>query len=393
MSFFHQSKFRAGWSVAPSAGPPLKRLAKVALARGEAAAITELRLAVLRNGYAPIPCRDKRALFKGWNSIDPTESEVRSWLSLRAGLTPHAATGLLILKPLATIDVDIPDPEIAREVRSVIKKIAPQLFEAPQPALERGRDDGSPKFMLFCQHEAGMRPLTIKSRKWSAAPEDKSVPAFQVEIFASDRNDEGKARRQVGAFGAHTVDDESGEVRIRYAWRGPSPADVPIAALPVLTEIQTMAIADAADEILEARGMQALKGYRNGKFVPTNLYDLSDEMRFDGVNFSQITLDELTETYWLNKNFGDTRCSGSFTGQGGSRMDRCAVGWSQIYEHITIHDYATEITHRPVTAKPPESFPELVAAQTELKALMEGDGSPPSSDDLASMTLQKGDAP
>jgi hypothetical protein len=78
---------------------------------------------------------------------------------------------------------------------------------------------------MFFMRRAG-EPFTVRSRKWSFAPEDHNAPTCMVEIFASDRNAEGAASRQVGAFGPHTIDDE-GKVTISYAWKGPSPKDVP----------------------------------------------------------------------------------------------------------------------------------------------------------------------
>jgi hypothetical protein len=193
------------------------RLAKVMLADGESAVITTLRLKILANGYVPCPNRDKRCLFKGWNALNPDAEEVKIWLNPRAGATRFPATGLLIVGTLTTIDNDLPIPDIADEIRLSQQQIAPQLLGA----LTRGRSDNSPKFMWFARRAAGTAPFTIKSCKWSVNPDDPDAPEFQVEIFASDRNREGKAIRQVGAHGAHTVDDETGILeRLRGRARG-----------------------------------------------------------------------------------------------------------------------------------------------------------------------------
>jgi hypothetical protein len=328
-----------------------RKLMKVVLAKGEPVAITALRLAAWTNGYTPIPNRDKRTLRTAWNLLEPDEAEIRSWLHPRAGVTFHPATGLLIVGGLATVDCDLPDHDIAQAVRLIIRRIAPQLFEG---ALERGREDGSPKFMLFCRRADGTEPFTIQSKKWSTSPDDVKVPTFQVEIFASERNHEGKARRQVGAFGPHTI-DETGVVKIRYQWRGPSPADTPLADLPVLTEEQALAIAAEVDQLLEGRGLKRVFGFRGGKIVPQDVYDLDDTSRFDGDECGDATLEELIELYWANQALGiDMRVSGSFLDGPAVRMDRCHVGWSGGRDdgHITVHDYASEITHRPKSAAP-----------------------------------------
>ena len=331
----------------------VKRLSRVELKSGEAAGITALRLKLLANGYVPIPNRDKRTLYTGWNSLDPDAAEIRAWLNDRASMVTHPATGTQIVGELLGLDVDVPDAQMAMTVRLSIAAIAPQLGEA-HGALERGRDDGSPKFMLFCRRGSSP-PFTIKSGKWSTDPADDDAPTFQIEVFSSERNHEGKVSRQVGAFGPHTVDDETGQIKIRYEWRGPSPAEVPLKDLPILTPEQAIAICAKADEIFAAQGLQQLKSYRSGLIKPTTVYDLDDKSRFDGVEFDEITLAEMIELFWQNEALGlETRCSGSFTGEGGSRKDRCQVGWSgdKATGHITVHDHADETTHRPAIERP-----------------------------------------
>jgi hypothetical protein len=373
----------------------VKRYAKVALGESEPIAITDLRLSVLANGFTPCPNRDKRAMFRGWNGLNPDAEEVKSWLNPRATATRYSATGLLIVGGIVTIDNDLPDVEIAGEFRLAVQKIAPQLFER-QRALERGRDDDSPKCMLFCRRAAGAAPYTIKSHKWSLNPDDPDAPEFQVEIFASDRNRDGLASRQVGAHGPHSVDDTSGKVLIRYEWRGPSPADVKLADLPTLDETQALAIVVEADRILEQRGMKQVAGYHGGRIESRTAYDLDGQL-FDGEDFSDATLGELSNFYWENAALGvGTRVSGAFTGTGGSRTDRCIVGWSgsKSSGHITIFDFATETLHRPIIEKPPDSFAELVDSLVELPdsfaELVESLTSP---SDLAVLMLQKGDLP
>ena len=343
-----------------------KKRARVTLTSGEAAIITAWRLAVRGNGYTPIRTRDKRTLLKGWNALDPDANEIAGWLPPRATRTFHPATGLLVVGKLATIDADLPDAEIAAEARAVMARVAPHLFNgavragaSQQRALERGRDDGSPKFMLFTRRAADVKPFTIKSRKWSLTPDVEGAPTFQIEIFASDRNKDGLARTQVGAFGPHTVDDETGEIRIRYQWRGPSPAEVRLSALPELTDAQALAICEEVDRIIERRGYAHVSEYKHGRIEPEDAYDLDENSRFTGEDFDEIPLQDLEELYWQCKAMGeDLRCSGSFLGKGWKRMDRCHVGWAgpENGGHITVHDYATDITHRPADRKPIEGL-------------------------------------
>ena len=340
-----------------------KRLAKVALAEGEAAAITALRLSLLSNGYSPTPNRDKRAIFKGWHKGAPTEEIVRGWLHPRATVTLRPATGLLVVDGLATVDCDIPDDGIAREIREVIRTLAPQLF-SNTPALERGRDDNSPKMMLFCRREPASKPFTIRSRRWSKTGSEGG-PTFVVEIFASDRDTQGQARRQVGSLGAHTVDDDTGAVKINYRWPGASPVEVKLSELPVIDEATALRIADEVDRILERHGLKEVMGHRGGKITPLDVYELDDDSRFGGEDFTDIDLEGLAEEYWLNHARGlDTRCSGSFTDPHAVRTDRCHVGWSggKLGGHLTVHDYANDCTHRPKAADPNRPLsPQFIA--------------------------------
>jgi putative DNA primase/helicase len=347
---------------------PLKKLPKVDIA--DAVAITALRLKARQNGYAPIKAHDKRPMFTGWNTVVLTPTEINSWLGPRAGATMWSGTGLRVEGGLLTIDLDIPDQELVRDMRAAIMTIAPAVFEA-RGALERGRSDGSPKCMFFLRRSGD--PFIIRSHKWSYAPEDDTAPWFAVEIFASERTPEGKVQRQVGAFGPHTV-DERGKVVIEYAWKGPSPVDVPLDDLPAIDIEEAQAIALEFDRLAVAVGMQPVVGYRRGKVEAKDLYDLEETMRFDGEDFHQVSLSELIEIFWQNDAVPiDTRCSGSFVG-GGTRLDRCHVGWSgaRASGHITIHDYATGITHRPKDAEPvtPEGISEAIS---EVAALFRSD--------------------
>lgn len=332
----------------------------------DAVAIKALRLELLANGYVPMEAHDKRARRKAWNITDVTPAEITSWLHARQGSTRWPATVLRVEKGLLSLDLDIPDKALAEDVRAIVMSIAPQVFE--DGALERGRDDGSSKVMFIMRRE-GDEPFTVKSKQWMVDPADEKGPVFGIEVFASERTLRGGVQRYVGAFGPHTV-DERGRVLIRYAWKGPSPKEVSIDALPAMSVEEAIAICAAFDVLAELKGL-VIKPGRSGRVEAIDVYDLDENMRFDGEEFHQITLAQLIETYWLNQSLNlDTRCSSTFLGEGGSRQDRCHVGWSGPKEsgHITVHDYRNEVTHRPVGASPP-SDDEMFAEFAEVMAL------------------------
>jgi putative DNA primase/helicase len=345
----------------------------------DAVSLTALRLILFQNGYPIIKAYDKSPRWSGWNVAVLDARAINEWINPRATVSLYSGTGMLVADGLAAIDLDIPNRELARDMRAKMHAIAPQVF-AERGALERGRSDASPKCMFFMRR-AG-EPFTVRSRKWSFSPEDHNAPTCMVEIFASDRNGDGAASRQVGAFGPHTIDDQ-GVVTISYAWKGPSPKEVPLSDLPELTLDQAKAVAEAFDRLAEAAGMRPVPGHKGGLIIPTDVYDLDDTMRFEGEDFAGVTLAELTDIYRVNSGMGnDTRCSSSFTGEGGTRKDRCHVGWSgsPTTGHITVHDYGTAITHRPKGLDRPENFgaaPEgLEAAAEALERLAEPEPEP-----------------
>ena len=149
---------------------------------------------------------------------------------------------------LLGVDFDIADQELLDEIWQAARSIAPQLASAPI----RGRDDGSPRFWRCFAGQ--VRAFTRHSKKWSI--DDTTA---QIEIFGSGRNIRGRVVRQVGAFGPHTIND-AGEVTIRYAWRGPSPAEVAFAALPELSQEEAEAILLAFDQLCAERGLEQVFG-------------------------------------------------------------------------------------------------------------------------------------
>lgn len=310
-------------------------------------AITALRLAILEQGYVPCANRDKTTKRKGWNENPVDEATVRRWLPERTGQTLWPATGLMVEKGLFVLDLDVPIPALAIAMREELYRIAPQLF---QGGLERGRDDDSPKTMFIARRLGD--PFHLNSGCWVKSLTERKPVHHQVEVFAQERTAEGRVLRQVGAFGPHTVTPE-GEIVRSYAWKTATPAEVPLADLPAIDEETGRAICAAFDRLAEAHGLQLMR--RGGKITPRNLYDLTDRMVFENESFRG-NLAELVELYWAWEGEDDPRISGSFTGEGGERQDRCHVGWSGPREggHITITDYSTEITHRPLSARPPD---------------------------------------
>src|SRR5580765_3146052 len=80
-----------------------------------------LRLAVYRNGYTPIPCEAKSGMLEGWNKVIVTEDVIRGWDSYRKGVgCALLGTGLRIEGSLFVLDLDIKDAAVMERVLDAI---------------------------------------------------------------------------------------------------------------------------------------------------------------------------------------------------------------------------------------------------------------------------------
>ena len=328
--------------------PVRKPLPRVVLKKGEAADITALRLKVQANGWPLIQGHGKQCRLTGWNSATstPTAAEVASWLGPRSGATKFPTTNLLIDRGLLGVDFDIADQGLLDEIWQAARSIAPQLASAPI----RGRDDGSPKILAVLRRAGAA--FTRHSKKWSI-----DGATAQIEIFGSGRNIRGRVVRQVGALGPHTINDV-GEVTIRYAWRGPSPAEVAFGALPELSEEEAEAILLAFDQMCAERGLEQVFGQQRpaAEYRPKQVFDIEAETVFTDADGCTYTVTELTNII-VSEARRDKRprvmITGSFTGDTASKgSDRCLCSIGRY--GLTIWDSKTNITHHLVDAKPIE---------------------------------------
>lgn len=88
--------------------------------------VSEIRHAVLANGYRPIPVKGKIPRLKGWQSFEPTASTIDAW---SRGYADHTNTGILAGEVVA-IDIDAPDIDAAEKLISALLDI-PGATQAP----------------------------------------------------------------------------------------------------------------------------------------------------------------------------------------------------------------------------------------------------------------------
>jgi putative DNA primase/helicase len=198
---------------------------------------TALRLALLANGYVPIPVTSpdyqhpklkspgKAPFFAGWQTISRVtldEDAVRGWPSK---IRNHPSTGLLT-GDMVGLDLDVPVPALATR----LERMADALLGVT-PLQRIGK---APK-SLRCYRAAV--PMT-KAETPELILDDGTV--VQVEAMGTGQ--------QVVAYGTHPATGQP------YRWIGVGPDTVPLADLPVVTEQALQEFLAAAEAVLRQAG-------------------------------------------------------------------------------------------------------------------------------------------
>jgi hypothetical protein len=185
---------------------------------------TEIRLAMSRNGYLPLPCRGKRVLLNDWsNHLETDEAEIRSWEKDRSG---DVNTGYLC-RITPTLDVDIPDQKAADAIAAFMKA---RLGDAMLC-----RVGNAPKFATPFRTDKPFGKVRIEVVPPEGPPKNCKYPAIE---FLCDG-------QQVVAFGRHPDTGRD------YEWLGSkSPATVRWGDLPSITEADAQALVDELVELL-----------------------------------------------------------------------------------------------------------------------------------------------
>lgn len=199
---------------------------------------TELRIALHRNGYRPLPVSDpnpqlatggKAPLFKNWRIVAAaaTEATITKWES-----TPqnHGNTGLLC-GDLVGLDLDIPVPDLADQ----IARMADAML-GHTPLVRIGK---APKSLRCYRAEQPMQKLETAELVMPCGT------VVQVEAMG-----EGQ---QVVAYGTHPATMQP------YRWQGLGPDTVTLGELPVLTEGPLRGFLAAAEAVLRQAGGRTKK--------------------------------------------------------------------------------------------------------------------------------------
>lgn len=196
---------------------------------------TDLRLALHRNGYRPVPvlgahvamkAAGKRPMMKGWETVcaSADEGEIARWARAQRNCTN---TGLLC-GDLVGVDIDVLDVSLAERLRDMGRTML-----GPTPLLRIGK---APKCLLAFRTDVPFDKVQTSEFQML----DGTVA--RVEVLATGQ--------QFVAFGIHPG------TKAPYHWPDRSPLDVPLSDLPVISRDTCAAFIAVAEEALRKAGGQ-----------------------------------------------------------------------------------------------------------------------------------------
>jgi hypothetical protein len=300
---------------------------------------TAFRLAMLENGYWPVLNDCKRAIITGWQKQRPSRDEVLSW-----DRSSHRSTGMKIDGDLAVIDADIREKALINALIDALDQHYPELFVHGLV-----RHAGEVKQAWFVRTPAPFQK--INSRKWTRGdPDDPEAETQHVECFSS------RTTRQFGVDGPHTREGNK-IIRAYQFVDDTSPATVSRTALPILPKAAFTTACNLFEEIAQDAGLSIVKQIGNGGSEGKRVvYDLTDDMVFESECDSYRGLEELADACVVAEHEGrKLRVTSSFLGHG-TNASKCIVGYAKGGRYVFIHDFETELTHKPANRAAPTVF-------------------------------------
>ena len=197
--------------------------------------LTDLRTALHRNGYHPVPVAGahlavksagKRPMMRGWETVcaDADETEIARWTRAQRNCTN---TGLLC-GDLIGVDIDVMDEDHAHRLTCIATEMLGMT-----PAARIGR---APKILLAFR---------------TAAPFNKvQTSEFHMPDGAVARAEVLATGQQFVGFGIHP------DTKAPYRWPERSPLHVPLHELPVVDREGCAAFVAAAESYLRKAGGQ-----------------------------------------------------------------------------------------------------------------------------------------
>jgi hypothetical protein len=296
----------------------------------------ELRLALLANGYRPLPLLDKGIRIKGWTrqTIDA------AWLEQYRRNGNFHNTGIRC-DDLVAVDIDVLDVVHADKID--------QLAEDVLGTSELCRIGKWPKRLLLYRWEGEPMP-SFRSGKYTVNGEEA-----RVELLTSPG-------RQFAAFGRHPAGSE-------YYWDGASPLETPWRDLPVITEAQRGQFIEAVESYLDQHGERVSPGGLLG-MTGSSVYDLEPGTLCE-VGGERSTWNQLRAELDHKGLFGNLQREDGELGDSGGVHFFVARGSGE----PCAHDFPRDVTHWEAPTGHAVELPEhadSVFDPPELKQLLEG---------------------
>jgi KaiC/GvpD/RAD55 family RecA-like ATPase len=206
--------------------------------------VTALRLAILANGYTPLPAAGKAVYLPCWRTIDVTPESIAAWDQRPDWSNTGVRTGAV-----CAVDIDVLDSAL---VDAIECEAAMALGATPLRRVGK-----APKVTLLYR---AADPTAGK-----AATAEFRLPngtVARVEALGDGQ--------QTIAFGTHPDTDQP------YRWSGATPEDVPLASLPIVTAAEVAALLASAERLIrDAGGVAMVGGSRPGSASPRDAAELA----------------------------------------------------------------------------------------------------------------------
>lgn len=323
-------------------------------------AITQLRLVLLANGYTPLPNLDKICIYPNWPNIKVD----RKFILSRDRDRKYQATGLRLENGLTAIDNDSDDRALgdrwAARSQAEYPQLGHALFRSSRPNREA----------WFCRTDEPFGHF--KSKRWAKPGEPRVKPRQMTDamwdmLSLEEREVQGKPKvhrlevyaggKQFGAFGPHSHNGD-GTVKHSYGWEDEvSPANTPLAMLPLMTKHSLAALCDIFDEEAVALGFVEIPSVYHAR--GTVLYTLTPDMELETLLDGIITVADAAD--WADSRYdSEHRCSWSFEDPSHDNPTHCSVRYTEAYG-LEIHVHDEDLTYREFARRPPDTN-ELGAA-------------------------------
>lgn len=278
---------------------------------------TELRLQLFRNGFTPLPNKNKMCLLKGWSRVELDAAMIENEYPIDGRKSGRWRDTGIRCGDLIALDFDIDDADLLNDLLDVL--VAENVI-VESPFVRIGR---APREMWVYRM---VGPKT--SKRTTGGFTGEGFGKLQVEVLGIGS--------QFGAYGKHSDD-------IEYSWPNKDLLDHDITELPAITLEQVDAVIARSARYFEEEGLLRLDngaGTLDGHY--SRVFDLTPDMVFPTRELGNATLAEIA-TYLQNQTDLVLRCTVEALrpSTGGSLAGMVNL----VHGMICVSDHGTYTTH------------------------------------------------